>query len=85
MSSTTLSIASAAAASPAALAAYTGSETTTWDGDGESTVASAASVMRAPADQLPAESLHGETCPLSTGGRTRRVRLVRGDGRDVSA
>ena len=26
-----------------------------------------------------------ETCPLSTGERTRRVRLVRGKGRDVSA
>jgi len=26
-----------------------------------------------------------ETCPLSTGGRTRRVRLVRGEGRDVSS
>ena len=25
------------------------------------------------------------TCPLSTGGRTRRVRLVRGEGRDVSS
>jgi hypothetical protein len=25
-----------------------------------------------------------ETCPLSTGGRTRRVHLVRGEGRDVS-
>ena len=24
-----------------------------------------------------------ETCPLSTGGKTRRVRLVRGEGRDV--
>ena len=24
------------------------------------------------------------TCPLSTGGKTRRVRLVRGEGRDVS-
>jgi hypothetical protein len=26
-----------------------------------------------------------ETCPLSTGGSTRRVRLVRGEGRDVSS
>ena len=26
-----------------------------------------------------------ETCPLSTGGRTRRVHLVQGEGRDVSS
>ena len=36
-------------------------------------------------DRMRARAQLGETCPLSTEGRTRRVRLVRGEGRDVSS
>ena len=36
-------------------------------------------------DGAPPPRAPHETCPLSTGGRTRRVRLVQGEGRDVSS
>ena len=44
--------------------------------------------QRLAARDGPADVIHlqaGRTCPISTGGGTRRVRLVREEGRDVSS
>ena len=42
--------------------------------------------LRPPAPARSCQKRHARrSCPLSTGGRTRRVRLVRGERRDVSA
>ena len=40
---------------------------------------------RQPLCARPRQAQLCETCPLSTGGRTRRVQLVWGEGRDVSS
>ena len=50
---------------------------------------SATDAAKAPSDRFRASCRAGggrdEACPLSTGGETRRVQLVRGEGRGVSS